>query len=126
MLSVIRWAFSDNSFSVAPNASTGNLRLVCYVEVATTKPPWKKYWGPFGIQRYDLGGPGLDTRIRRRWGIYSPIGALMVLLAAYPAIAFIRGPLRRWRRRRKGFCLKCGYDLMGNVSGVCPECGDAR
>ncbi len=21
------------------------------------------------------------------------------------------------------WCLKCGYDLTGNVSGVCPECG---
>jgi len=20
-------------------------------------------------------------------------------------------------------CIKCGYDLTGNVSGVCPECG---
>lgn len=36
------------------------------------------------------------------------------------------GPL--WRRRRRllrerGLCLDCGYDLTGNVSGVCPECG---
>ena len=27
------------------------------------------------------------------------------------------------RRRRLGLCLKCGYDLTGNESGVCPECG---
>lgn len=33
------------------------------------------------------------------------------------------GPLRRWRRRRKGWCVRCGYDLTGNVTGVCPECG---
>ena len=26
----------------------------------------------------------------------------------------------RWRR---GLCLACGYDLRGNVSGHCPECG---
>ena len=45
------------------------------------------------------------------------------LLATYPAIAFIRGPLRRWRRKKRGQCLNCGYDLMGNKSGVCPECG---
>lgn len=23
----------------------------------------------------------------------------------------------------EGRCAKCGYDLRGNVSGVCPECG---
>jgi purine-cytosine permease-like protein len=29
------------------------------------------------------------------------------------------------RRRRGGFCRHCGYNLRGNVSGVCPECGAA-
>ena len=38
--------------------------------------------------------------------------------------------LRRERRRRlrafraaRACCLACGYDLTGNISGVCPECG---
>jgi hypothetical protein len=34
--------------------------------------------------------------------------------------------MRRWvraRRRAVGLCLSCGYDLAGNASGVCPECG---
>ena len=26
-------------------------------------------------------------------------------------------------RRREGLCVRCGYDLTGNVSGTCPECG---
>lgn len=26
-------------------------------------------------------------------------------------------------RRRQGRCQECGYDLTGNVSRVCPECG---
>jgi hypothetical protein len=26
---------------------------------------------------------------------------------------------RRWTHR----CLRCGYSLIGNTSGVCPECG---
>ena len=55
-----------------------------------------------------------------------PLWVPFVLFAAYPTIAFIRGPLRRWRRRRKGLCIRCGYNLEGNVSGVCPECGEAR
>ncbi len=34
------------------------------------------------------------------------------------------GPaVRRRMRHRRGLCAKCGYNLTGNVSGVCPECG---
>ncbi len=29
------------------------------------------------------------------------------------------------RRIPPGHCRRCGYDLTGNVSGVCPECGAA-
>ena len=33
---------------------------------------------------------------------------------------------RRWRiARREGRCGACLYDLTGNASGVCPECGKA-
>ena len=49
----------------------------------------------------------------------------VVVFAAYPLIAFMRGPLRRWRRRSKGSCQECGYNLTGNESGKCPECGTA-
>jgi hypothetical protein len=52
-----------------------------------------------------------------------PLWALLVLLSIYPAYVFLREPLRHWRRSRKGLCVKCGYDLTGNVSGTCPECG---
>lgn len=30
---------------------------------------------------------------------------------------------RRAFRRRRNLCVECGYDLTGNVSGRCPECG---
>ena len=29
-------------------------------------------------------------------------------------------------RRDAGRCVACAYDLTGNVSGVCPECGSRR
>ena len=60
---------------------------------------------------------------RRLWKVQIPLFPMCILFAAYPAIAFIRGPLRRHRRRRKGWCIKCAYNLTGNVSGFCPECG---
>ena len=44
-------------------------------------------------------------------------GALMLIIA----------PLTRaFRRRPKaGYCAQCGYNLTGNTSGRCPECGVA-
>lgn len=51
------------------------------------------------------------------------VSLLAGLVATYPATAFIRGPLRRYRRRKRGLCVNCGYNLTGNVSGICPECG---
>jgi len=37
---------------------------------------------------------------------------------------FLKEKNRRAERRRKqGRCVKCGYSLRGNESGVCSECG---
>lgn len=52
-----------------------------------------------------------------------PLWVPALLLLAYPAVAFIRERLRIRRRRMRGHCQWCGYDLTGNVSGICPECG---
>ena len=38
-------------------------------------------------------------------------------------VLFLQRAFSRVRRRRTGACLGCGYNLTGNVSGVCPECG---
>lgn len=56
---------------------------------------------------------------RRVWDVGTPLW-IPFLLTATPT-AFLL-----WRDRRRippGHCLKCGYNLKGNVSGVCPECG---
>ena len=44
-----------------------------------------------------------------------------------PAGVWMVNGIRRQRRRRRnpGLCTACGYDLTGNVSGTCPECGTA-
>ena len=71
--------------------------------------------------------PAYDYRgLRIVWFCY-PHKRLWIPLAmfsAYPSVAFIRGPLRRYRRRKRGLCVRCGYDLTGNVSGACSECGE--
>lgn len=72
-----------------------------------------------------------NTQLRRKsvhvQVLNLPLWIALLLFGTYPAIAsigFIRGPYRRWRRQRKGCCPSCGYNLKGNVSGVCPECGN--
>lgn len=52
-----------------------------------------------------------------------PLWPLPFALAVYPALVLLRGPVSRYRRRRQGRCVRCGYNLTGNRSGVCPECG---
>ena len=47
---------------------------------------------------------------------------IVAAFGAYPAIALVRTVRRRRTRNQPGLC-ECGYDLTGNESGACPECG---
>lgn len=49
-----------------------------------------------------------------------PIWIPLSLLTVPTLFLFIRDR----RRIPPGHCTNCGYDLTGNVSGVCPECGN--
>ncbi len=40
-------------------------------------------------------------------------------------IALAQGLLKRRAHGERAVCSTCGYDLTANVSGVCPECGEA-
>jgi len=44
-----------------------------------------------------------------------------LLLTAFPTAWLWH---RDRQRIRPGCCLRCGYDLTGNLSGVCSECGE--
>jgi Flp pilus assembly protein TadB len=58
-------------------------------------------------------------------GEYAGVAVVVGMIAAagLPAWYWWRRPYRDARRAEKGLCVRCGYDLTGNVSGVCPECG---
>lgn len=55
--------------------------------------------------------------------LMAPIWYLLVLFGVWPLAVLLPAPLRLAYRRKRGRCLVCGYDLKGNVSGRCPECG---
>lgn len=66
--------------------------------------------------------PSIDTT----WGteIVLPLWLPIIALSVLPLLWLCR--MRKFRRRqRSNCCTACGYNLTGNVSGVCPECGTA-
>ena len=83
-------------------------------------PQWKVYaakmpWTEFAQRMLGFGWP-----VKMITGqILIPVWLLVVAVGFPTAILC-------WRDRRRpkaGFCKVCKYDLTGNVSGTCPECG---
>jgi hypothetical protein len=63
--------------------------------------------------------------VHRGWGVeWTTPYWFVLLVCTLPAGARILSLLHARRKHRgKGLCRSCGYDLTGNVSGTCPECG---
>jgi hypothetical protein len=62
------------------------------------------------------------------WG--NPLAAWWSILLMYAAPLLFGACIGygTWKRgeaaarRAQGLCVRCGYNLTGNVSGICPEC----
>ena len=80
-------------------------------------PPIDILWLPGMDSRPPLMGSGgtatMNTSVLPLW--------IPALLTAIPTFIL----WRRDRRHPPGHCKKCGYDLTGNMSGACSECGRA-
>jgi hypothetical protein len=46
-------------------------------------------------------------------------------VSAIPSLWLAERRYGRYQRVPKGCCEKCRYDLTGNLSGICPECGSS-
>ena len=68
----------------------------------------------------------LSSKIRGKyrvtWVVF-PLWLSTTALAFTGTVPLATTPIRQWRRKRNGWCLECAYDLTGNRSGRCPECG---
>lgn len=56
--------------------------------------------------------------------IFAPVWTVIGLCLCYPAILLWLRLRRQLRANEDKLCARCQYDLTGNLSGVCPECGN--
>jgi len=74
--------------------------------------------------RYLLAG-GTSAGLRAFVVIAAAMGLawLAWVVLEMPRVVARERTIERGRRRAAGLCEQCAYDLTGNASGVCPECG---
>ena len=104
-------------------------------------------WGPIptsnyrSFVRYGDYTDGFHLAVRNTWDVTNDLDIVFMLRPNFyraATVAYLYIPLwpiyvpiiavaafMWWRDRRipKGHCQTCGYNLTGNVSGICPECG---
>jgi hypothetical protein len=88
------------------------LSVIAWIHYGTFEVwAWWTRWTPFSFgSRTSLTDFVLS-------GLFAPFGSTVALVFAWRRL--------RWLRRvcAANHCRHCSYNLTGNVSGVCPECG---
>lgn len=82
---------------------------------------------PWALQQDDFMTESGWPNLREYFLILIPpvgvLGALMLLLNRFPHHGYDEVEYRQNYSHDPSRCGKCGYNLTGNASGVCPECG---
>jgi hypothetical protein len=77
----------------------------------------------FGYREEPLVGRFPNGFVTARTRSFSvPLWAVVGVTSILPLL-FLYRRLHAYRRILRNGCLTCGYNLTGNTSGVCPECG---
>ena len=103
---------------------TGRGHNGLWAELVLCDPAWPRLGVGYHESRTDVEANWRHGNRRyRSWILpYWLLGAVTGPAAFALAVRQARRSRRRLRAAH-GQCPACGYDLTGNVSGVCPECG---
>lgn len=94
----------------------GSLPANSLIEQPVPQYRWHVHFSVAGFATVSFGFRTIRSGFRLVW----PCWAVVLLTAALPA----RWIIARLRKRTSDYsCKACGYNLTGNTSGVCPECG---
>lgn len=87
-------------------------------------------WATPGFEAFRVGAFPITPGPKWRWlpmGVRSAsLGTFIIIPLWIPTVLFTLAFIylnRKSRSVKPGQCSKCEYDLTGNVSGTCPECG---
>jgi hypothetical protein len=133
--SICAWALYSRR--LADGVMTVTLSLGCIDCVRTHAPRfdpnsyeyWKWYGFGWSSGRSNPRWPQWGCRFRRYSAFDLGNRDVQVIVPLWMPFLIVAIPTAYlwWRDRRQipaGHCRKCGYNLTGNVSGVCPECGE--
>ncbi len=109
------WRLFNGTFRCQERASKHPRTLFTWYGYETAR----EYSRGYGIMSVVI--PGVYGQQYRHY-----ILPLWVPAVVFSGLAmFVYAPIRRRRiRRKRGLCTKCGYDLRGNESNICSECGE--
>jgi hypothetical protein len=83
---------------------------------------WPAYALPWWPDRFGFSWPAFSTVSGSPSSVFVMVPCWLLQAVAAIPTAFL---WYRDRRFPRNHCQQCGYDLMGNESGTCPECGEA-
>jgi len=115
-----------NDYTIPPSpASIGYRYFHSGIDPIPGARPHKTRWGFAHVESVSAWREPNGRRVTDTTQQLSFPGWLPPLLFSLPPALWLRGFIRRRRLRSAGRCQSCGYNLTGNTSGICPECGTA-